>query len=555
MLDTTIGPYRIVRKISQGGMGIVYEAIHEAIERRVAIKVLHSDLSRSQEVLTRFFNEARAVNRIDHPGIVQCHDFGQLADGTAFIVMEFLKGETLSRRARRMNNAIPLPDIVRLLRQVAAALGAAHAKGIVHRDLKPDNVMIIADPEISGGERTKVLDFGIAKLREPNGAGAKAVTKGDLLLGTPAYMSPEQCKGAGNVDAKTDCYSLGVMLYRLISGRLPLRAEGSGELMALHIFQEPEPLGGLCPWVPESLTQLVHRLLAKDKGARPDMAEVANHLDRIAPECANVVRPESLATGKDAVVNLEVDPGTSSENASMAETIDSDVIPVVPMSGRSLPTPITPTPITPSSRTGPSVRLASDGSLSTGRPSTLGMSAAESAGTGPQGGGARRWLPLLLAGGLGAAALGGFLMLRSGRPGGGVSGLAPAVQPAADRRVQWEIRSSPTGAEVRRVSDGALLGHTPWQSERLAAEGGEEVRITAPGHAERLVVLSRSQNESREVVLQAAARPEAATAPTAQPEDSAGSGGKRGRGRSRSSKPAEESAEKKGGKLGVEIED
>jgi len=141
VLDTMIGPYRIVRKISQGGMGVVYEARHDAIERRVAIKVLHADLSANQEVVSRFFNEAKAVNRIDHPGIVQCHDFGILADGTAFIVMEYLKGETLSRRSRRMHDRMPLADIMRLVRQIAAALTAAHAKNIVHRDLKPDKVI------------------------------------------------------------------------------------------------------------------------------------------------------------------------------------------------------------------------------------------------------------------------------------------------------------------------------------------------------------------------------------------------------------------------------
>ena len=134
MIGNTVGPYRVVRKISQGGMGVVYEAIHDAIERRVAIKVLHADLSTNHEVVTRFFNEAKAVNRIDHPGIVQCHDFGHLPDGTAFIVMEYLKGETLSRRNRRMHDRMPLSDIVRLVRQIAAALAAAHSKGIIHRE-------------------------------------------------------------------------------------------------------------------------------------------------------------------------------------------------------------------------------------------------------------------------------------------------------------------------------------------------------------------------------------------------------------------------------------
>src|SRR5262245_16503220 len=145
MLPTTIGQYRIVRKLGEGGMAAVYEGVHEAIERRVAIKVLHREYAQNPEITQRFFNEARAVNIVNHPGIVQISDFGQQPDGSAFIVMEFLAGETLSARLLRLQGRMAIPEVLRLLRQVAAALSAAHQKNIVHRDLKPDNLMIIPD--------------------------------------------------------------------------------------------------------------------------------------------------------------------------------------------------------------------------------------------------------------------------------------------------------------------------------------------------------------------------------------------------------------------------
>ena len=138
MIGTLVGPYRIEKKLGQGGMGAVYEAVHETIERRVAIKVLNPQLAQSPDVAVRFINEARAVNLVNHPGLVQVSDFGQMPDGTAYIVMELLEGETLSKRLARLGGKMPLPEILKLIRQITSALQAAHLKGIVHRDLKPD---------------------------------------------------------------------------------------------------------------------------------------------------------------------------------------------------------------------------------------------------------------------------------------------------------------------------------------------------------------------------------------------------------------------------------
>ncbi|MCS6914743.1 MAG: serine/threonine protein kinase [Myxococcota bacterium] len=281
MTGRLVGNYRLVRRIGEGGMGAVYEAVHQQLPRRVAIKLLGAEFASEPEILERFFNEARAVNIVQHPDIVSISELGQLADGTAYLVMELLQGEPLSARMQRMNR-LPPGDAVRLARQIALALAAAHARGIVHRDLKPDNVMIVADPDSPGGERAKLLDFGIAKLAEEHQGARQVKTRSGVVLGTPVYMSPEQCRGAAEVDHKADVYSLGVMLYQMLAGQPPFVAEGEGELVAMHIYEEPTPVREHVPIVPEALSSLVQQMLEKDRTQRPTMAEVAARLGELA---------------------------------------------------------------------------------------------------------------------------------------------------------------------------------------------------------------------------------------------------------------------------------
>jgi serine/threonine-protein kinase len=287
---TKIGPYRIVGRIGGGGMGVVYEAIQQPIERRVAIKVLLAKYAHDRELLTRFFNEARAVNRIEHPSIVQVSEFGQRSDGTAYLVMEYLRGESLTSRLDRLEAAgqqMEVAQVLQLGAQLADALTAAHEKGIVHRDMKPGNVMLVRDSAVPGGERAKILDFGIAKLSDRRSRS----TDRDLVIGTPPYMSPEQCRGAGGVDDKTDVYALGIMLYEMLCGRPPFSEESGegGELLAQHMFKEPPPLLALAPRVPVDVAELVHRLLIKDKARRPAMSETAGELARLLARLSGIV--------------------------------------------------------------------------------------------------------------------------------------------------------------------------------------------------------------------------------------------------------------------------
>ncbi len=539
MTDGHLGPYRLLRKLSQGGMGVVYECVHEAIERRVAVKVLNADYTRNAEAVTRFFNEARAVNRIDHPGLVQIFDHGQLPDGTAYIVMEFLKGETMGKRVRR-RDVLSLHQLLRLIRQVAETLAAAHEKGIVHRDLKLDNIMVVPDPAIPGGERTKLLDFGIAKLREP---GLRlAETRGDLLLGTPGYMSPEQCRGAAGVDEKSDVYSLGVVMFRLLAGRMPFIAAGAGEIMAMHIYEEPPPLIGLAPWVPEPLATLVHRLLSKDKTHRPTMLDVVALLDSLLqtlPDLQPPPRPPAAASEEHASLTPSMELDTGVDSPSVMPTVDSaddrapagidDLLPLSAPSTLAVSVGQQRTPA-PQPRRRPLwhwVALAS-------APLFLGITLwlVRPAARQPQRGG-----PALATGSDTTD------QPPSSTPGPGTSPTATTA-----RRIHWSVVTEPAGATVVRVSDGSVVGQTPWYAEVVPGSGVEEIRIRMSGYIELLVQLDRSRDVQRHDVLEAVpsaavvAPPAIPTPVEVKPNPPTG-------------KPRREGARKKPRSVAIELED
>jgi len=320
VVGAVIGNYQIVGKLGEGGMGVVYLGQHTLLGRRAAIKVLLPVLSARPDIVNRFFNEARAVTSISDPGIVQIHDFGYHTDGSAYIVMEFLDGEALDRRLARHGRLAPF-EALRLCRQIAASLAAAHAQHIIHRDLKPENVFLVPDGEVAAGERTKILDFGIAKLADDHPG--KLKTNTGMLVGTPAYMSPEQCRGLSTIDHRSDIYSLGCVLFHLLTGRPPFEGEGPGDILSSHIREHAPAPSALAPGISPGVDALVSRCLAKspdDRYSRMlDVAAAISDLLQVTAQDAPVGErpPHMLPTTRVSTAGM---PTTLSASASQFRT-------------------------------------------------------------------------------------------------------------------------------------------------------------------------------------------------------------------------------------------
>jgi len=312
MIGQSIGNYRVTRLLGEGGMGMVYLAEHPTLGRRAAVKVLHPDLVSSQEMIERLFNEARAANAIGHPGIVEVSDLGVLPAGTPYIVMEFLEGQSLGARMNQ-GGRLSLRATLEIADQAASAVGAAHGKGIIHRDLKPDNLFLTPDPQWPGRERLKVLDFGIAKLAQRPATAADVRTRTGAILGTPRYMSPEQCRDSRDVDHRTDIYSLGVILYEMLAGTPPFVSSSWGEMAHMHIGVKPPDLRALVPDLPQSIERAVARALEKEPDARfQSMDELRQALDGTLAGEKTVPGMVSWSTGAVSGATLVDAPGPAS---------------------------------------------------------------------------------------------------------------------------------------------------------------------------------------------------------------------------------------------------
>lgn len=332
-LPAVVGPYQLIRKLGQGGMGAVYEAVHRSVERHVAIKFLRPHLP-GHDAVARLLKEARATNRVKHPGLIEVSDSGVLADGTPYIVMELLRGETLGRRLRQLGGQADESWALHIAWQLASTLAATHRDGIIHRDIKPENIMLVPDELAPWGERVKVLDFGLAKLRTDVSV---AATQSQQVMGTPLYMSPEQCRGAGRIDEKTDVYSLGVVLYQMLCGRPPFIGAGIGELIHQHLGATPPPLSALVPQLRPDTAALVERLLRKSAAERPTMQQVVVELTELqsvtdqAEESRRELARSSTAPARDEVKGLlanllgaEPEPESDSASTSKSQQ-DTDV--------------------------------------------------------------------------------------------------------------------------------------------------------------------------------------------------------------------------------------
>lgn len=273
-----IDGYVVVRKLGEGGMGVVYEALHEQIMRRAALKIMRRSVLLGLQASRRFLTEARAANTVQHPSIVSVFHMGQLASGSPYIVMEYLQGQTLRERLRECGR-LPWSLATALGQQIADAMAAAHEQGVVHRDLKPDNIMIIRDPAAVGGERVKILDFGLAKLDHGAPAGSRQTQSG-AILGTPLYIAPEQIGGSSGALPTSDVYALGIILFELMAGRPPFVAARVNQVYAMHLKDEPAELAALVEEIPAELSALVRTMLTKQPEERPGMRQVADILLR-----------------------------------------------------------------------------------------------------------------------------------------------------------------------------------------------------------------------------------------------------------------------------------
>ena len=338
----------MTRKLGEGGFGAVYLGQHPEIESKVAIKVLHPQFVTDAAMAERFLDEARAVNRIGHRGIVRIHDTGRLPEIGAYLVMEYLEGESLLDRLQH-RGPLPVDQTVRFLMQACTALGACHRAGIVHRDLKPANMHIVADEDLPGGERVIILDFGIAKLVQQQDLGRATAT--GTLLGSPLYMSPEQCLDSKSVDHRSDIFSLGVVAYELLCGKCPFEADTLGQLVLKHSNEEPAPLRTLRKDLSPPLDVVVRRALerlpedrhqsmgqlrrALEKAffgevssscsttgpRRPMDVDAIGEAETIAPDSAEVHSHEPEAPADEGPPRSETEPALSSSTAAEVRSL------------------------------------------------------------------------------------------------------------------------------------------------------------------------------------------------------------------------------------------
>jgi serine/threonine-protein kinase len=437
------GRYRIEEQLGEGGMGVVYLASHTVLGKKLALKVLRGEMAKEEDTVKRFMQEAQAATAIGQQNIIDISDFGQLPDGTTYFVMEHLDGMALTKLIKQ-GGSIPMVDAIRIVRQIAAALGAAHQVGVIHRDLKPDNVMLIT----RGGDPyfVKVLDFGIAKV----GGAASKLTKTGMVFGTPHYMAPEQAAGQA-VDRRTDIYALGVIMYEMFTGKVPFDADTFMAILSKHMFEAPIPPSQQATDVKlGAIEDVIMKALAKKPEDRyQHMEELISDLD-------------TLASG--GTIEIGGTPGLSPPH-NLADALE------------------------PPSRT--EMRLSN--------PETVEIPGSKSSMPLIAG-----FLFLLLLGG-GAAAAALFVLTDDGEddaddpplvalppdstvgaPDASLDASQHVVTEDEDETVaRVQIQSTPEGATV--LIDGAIVGNTPLELRRPEGDGTLDVVVRAVGYVNQEV--------------------------------------------------------------------
>ena len=511
----SVGSYRLLGTVGTGGMGVVYVAEHLLLGRRAAIKFLHPHISADPDMVERFFNEARAASAVKHAGIVEVYDFGYL-DGMAYLVMEYLDGESLLSHLR-VEGRLPVDRALVIIRKITSALAAAHDAGVVHRDLKPDNIFLVRDAADTAAEargRVCLLDFGVAKLLRNDGSFNPSTTASGVLVGTPAYMSPEQCRGGGQVDGRSDLYSLGCVLYGVLSGRPPFVGEGGGDVLAHHIFVVPEPPSTHTPSVPPELDAVVMRLLEKDPGKRfPSARELGRTLGELAERIESMDR------------TMEQRPTERQPAPRVSMPLQA---PVTVAGSRPPATPrpqlVTPVPVAPPMVAAPTAPHSGPVALAPLLEPTGVTRLGDWLSRAPRRflDDRRIWMPVAGAGVL-------LLLLALALRGGG-SDETPeesvAVQAAPDiaveatpapASVEIVITSIPAGAMVIDQANGERLGRSPFRIRRPAATGTRTFLLQMEGYEPKIVSVRTDVSSEAQVVLAAPTPPTPPAGPAPQP--------------------------------------
>ena len=338
LVGTTLaGKYRVDARLNEGGMGTVYRGTHVLMDKTVAIKVLRPSLAADEKIVARFSREARAASRISHPNALSVTDFGEDDSGHVYLVMEYLSGKTL-KEVIRDQGPLPLARVVDITRQIGDALNAAHTQGVVHRDLKSDNIMLL---DTMTADHAKVLDFGIAKINEPEGNVDTGLTAPNLVIGTPQYMSPEQCSQETEIDARSDIYSLGVILYEMLVGHVPFSGDSATMVMMKHL-QEPVPsVMDERDDVPAAVARVVARAMAKVRDNRyQTVAELVEDLTiaagmtihRLSPVGTSAQPVVSDGPDEVTVVRLREEPPPVQRRAPVTVPIEHPFPPPQPSS-------------------------------------------------------------------------------------------------------------------------------------------------------------------------------------------------------------------------------
>ncbi|MCP4676022.1 MAG: protein kinase [Deltaproteobacteria bacterium] len=469
--QTIDGRYRIVRILGKGGMGAVYLGQHVVIGKQVAIKFLHAEFARKESMVRRFYREARTAAAIGHKNIIDVMDVGVSKEGEPYLVMEYLEGESLSSLLAR-SGQIDLAAACGILEPTLLALSAAHEKGIVHRDLKPDNIFMVHQP--GEAPAVKLIDFGISKFTEDTGQ--TKLTQTGALVGTPAYMSPEQAKGVGDVDHRADLYSIGVILYEMLTSALPYVGEHYNQLIVNLLTSDPRPPREVYAGFPAEAEDLVLRTLSKDPAKRPQDAMAL--LEMIKKLSAFSQRRDRLTHYASGVERTCVAAGDLGETISMEESGDvaSDVLSSIV--GKGTP----------------------DGWAKT----------ITSAGSGRG-----RYIALLsLVAVLCVGAVAFFLWgSRVGQPAAVVpidrlaSPISIEPTPAIPEGVQIEVRGAPPGAKI--YYDKAPVPMNPFRVDRKKTLIA--LKVEAPGYEEHITSLIPDRDRVVEVKLEPKKESEAPT--------------------------------------------